>query len=79
MRLSGLPRTAKLCTEINSSVTSSPAHVFRLLVFRLDSFRYVPASLFIYEQELESAAESAAKERLFSLLTNARFLLRSYS
>jgi len=30
------PRKAKPCTEINSGVTSSPAHVSNLFVFRLD-------------------------------------------
>jgi len=40
-RLSGRPRKAKPCMEINSGVTSSPIHVPRLFVFRLYSFSYV--------------------------------------
>ncbi|MED4736694.1 hypothetical protein [Priestia megaterium] len=41
---SDCPRKAKSCAEINGGVTSSSAHVSHLLAFRLDSFRYVPAS-----------------------------------
>ncbi|MCY9026879.1 hypothetical protein MOF32_28810, partial [Priestia megaterium] len=37
-----LPRKAEPCTEINSGVTSSSAHLFPFSVFRLDSFYYVP-------------------------------------
>ncbi|MDE8675504.1 hypothetical protein [Priestia sp. SB1] len=47
-RLSGRPRKAKSCTEINCGVISSPAHVFYLFVFRLDPFRYVSISFFYF-------------------------------
>jgi hypothetical protein len=40
-RLSGRPRKAKPCMEINCGVTSGSAHASHLLVFRLDSFLYV--------------------------------------
>jgi len=48
-RLIGHPRKAKPCTEINCGVISGSAHVSHLFVFRLDSFGYVPASLYIYD------------------------------
>ncbi|MGI1797518.1 hypothetical protein ACRPLQ_03580 [Priestia sp. TRN 1309] len=35
-RLSGRPRKAKPCTEINSGIISSPPHVSNLLIFRWD-------------------------------------------
>ncbi|MDR7243038.1 hypothetical protein [Priestia megaterium] len=35
-RLTGRPRKAKSCTEINSGVTSSPAYLSHLFVFRLE-------------------------------------------
>ncbi|MBY0061508.1 MULTISPECIES: hypothetical protein [Priestia] len=34
--LTGRPRKAKPCTEINSGVTSGSAHVSHLFVFRLN-------------------------------------------
>ncbi|MEB4869091.1 hypothetical protein P8831_10220 [Priestia megaterium] len=45
-RLSGRPRKAKPCTEINCGVISGSAHVSHLFVFRWASFRYVPDSFY---------------------------------
>ncbi|MBU8687511.1 hypothetical protein KM918_09205 [Priestia megaterium] len=47
-RLSGRPRKAKPCMEINCGVISGSAHGSHLFVFRLDLFGYVTASLYIY-------------------------------
>ncbi|WP_342839297.1 hypothetical protein [Priestia megaterium] len=41
---------AKSCTEINGNggVTSGSAHISYLCVFKLDSFRYLSISFFIF-------------------------------
>ncbi|WP_192885541.1 hypothetical protein [Priestia megaterium] len=51
-RLTGRPRKAKSCTEINSGVTSSPAHLSNWLIYRLDGFRYVSIS-FYFDKDAE--------------------------
>ncbi|MEI2337682.1 hypothetical protein V8V71_03050 [Priestia megaterium] len=46
-RLSGRPRKAKPCTEINCGRASSLDYISRLFAFGWDSFRYFPVSFFI--------------------------------
>ncbi|WP_179863798.1 hypothetical protein [Priestia megaterium] len=45
-RLSGRPRKAKSCTEINCGVTSGSAHVSHLFIFRWATFSH---NLFFFE------------------------------